>query len=97
MKYDYTNTNVPPEKQNLNNGGPTTVQNALGSIQIGSNGGYLVAVYSGASSSASQSSGSSSSGTYCRTITGDIGDTGNAGIAGPGASQLTNIYIFSTK
>ena len=42
MAYDYTNTNVPPGKQATDK----TVKNALGSIQIGSNGGYLVAIYS---------------------------------------------------
>ena len=46
MKYDYTNSNVPPGKQTV----CAALKDCLGSIFIGSNGGYLVAVYSGSSS-----------------------------------------------
>lgn len=91
-KVENYNSNVSQEKQDV----AKTVQNGFGSIEIGSNGGYLVVIYSGASSSAISGSGSAAD-TYCRTITTDVGDAGPLGIAGPNGSQLGSIYIFSTR
>ena len=84
MVYDFSNSNVPQGEQDV----CKTLKDCMGSFEL--KGGYLAAIYSGSGSG-------SDTNAYCRTFTESQLNTTILGVVGQSASQIGNVYVFSTK